>query len=127
MIFLSHGEDVILLMVGMQEDGGRLLELIKVVDGIVGFIPVQRFGRSLYGCGFIFLQFPAYLCENFIIFIRLLFGKGLIFAGFLLFYFGSEEILDVGGVADMVGNISQDILILLLIHYVLISKGGGGI
>ena len=127
MIFLSHGEDVILLVVGLQEDGGRLLEIVKVVDGIVGFISVQRFCRSLYGCGFIFLEFPADLCENLIIFIRLLFGKDVIFAGFLLFYFGSEEIFDVGGVADMVGNISQDILILLLIHYVLISKGGGGI
>ena len=125
MIFLSHGEDVILLVVGLQKDGGRLLELVEVVDGVVGFIPVQRFGWSLYGCGFIFLQFPAYLTENCIIFIRLLFVKNMIFVGFLLFYFGSEEILDVGRVANMVGNISQDIFTFLLIYEVFISNRGG--
>ena len=125
MIFLSHGEDVILLVVGLQEDGGRLLELVKVVDGVVGFIPVQRFGRSLNGCGFIFLQLLAHLCENRIKFMSVLLDKQIIFASFLLFYFGSEEILDVGRVANVVGNISQNILILFLIHVVFILKRGG--
>ena len=99
--------------------------MIEVVDGVVGLIPVQRFGWSLYGCGFIFLQFPVDLTENCVIFICLLFVKNVIFVGFLLFYFGSEEILDVGRVANMVGNISQDIFTFLLIYEVFISNRGG--